>query len=297
MNINNHSIIKKCIEKQLDLGNKNFVIFPFGDMGMLTQDILRRCYGIKESFIIDNNLCKFNDDIKNISYLNEVDCTKYTFLLATTNSDIHLDLIRTISKYVPSKNIINVIPVSPYAKIVTDCGKYSYGSLCKHPLVEAVGAFSCFASGVDVLKNHAMEYISTHPFLYYGSDNNSIYPTYNECKHREWYFPDVTPLGINQFERIRIGNDVWLGKNVLITNSSDIGNGVIGAAGAVITKSVPDYAVVAGVPAKIIRFRYTPDQIEKLNHIAWWDWSDEKIRRCYNDFFIDIETFIDKHYS
>ena len=50
-------------------------------------------------------------------------------------------------------------------------------------------------------------------------------------------------------------------------------------AGAVITKDVPDYAVVAGVPARIIRYRFTPEQIELLNQIAWWDWPDEKIAR------------------
>jgi Acetyltransferase (isoleucine patch superfamily) len=83
-----------------------------------------------------------------------------------------------------------------------------------------------------------------------------------------------------------------LGKNVIITNGSNIGNGVIAAACAVITKDVPDYAVVAGIPARIMKYRYSSAQIDKLNKIAWWDWSDETIRLCYNDFYEDIETFI-----
>ena len=96
-------------------------------------------------------------------------------------------------------------------------------------------------------------------------------------------------------ERITIGNDVWLGRNVIITNGSNIGNGVIAGAGAVITKDVPDYAIVAGVPARILRFRFEPDQIESLNKIKWWDWSDDKIRENYDDFYLPVDEFIRKH--
>ncbi len=63
----------------------------------------------------------------------------------------------------------------------------------------------------------------------------------------------------------------------------------------VVKKDVPDYAVVAGVPARIIRYRYLPHQIKALNKIAWWDWTDEKIRECYDDFFENVDVFIKKH--
>ena len=112
-----------------------------------------------------------------------------------------------------------------------------------------------------------------------------------------FYLPDFNPKRKNyKFEKINIGNDVWLGRNVIITNSSNIGNGVIAGAGAVITKDVPDYAVVVGVPARIIRYRYTREQIEALNKIAWWNWPDEKIRECYDDFYLSVGEFIDKHF-
>ena len=90
-------------------------------------------------------------------------------------------------------------------------------------------------------------------------------------------------------------NVFWLGRNVIITNGANIGNGVIAGAGAIITKDVPDYAVVLGVPARIVRYRYTKEQIEKLNKIAWWNWSDEVIRKRYNDFFIKIDEIIEKY--
>lgn len=100
---------------------------------------------------------------------------------------------------------------------------------------------------------------------------------------------------IKKQRRMTIGNDVWLGRNVIITNSSNIGNGVIAAAGAVITKDVPDYAVVAGVPARIIKYRYTPNQIEALNKIEWWNWTDDEIRERYSDLYLPVDEFIRKY--
>ena len=96
-------------------------------------------------------------------------------------------------------------------------------------------------------------------------------------------------------QRITIGNDVWLGSNVLVANNSNIGNGVIAGAGTIITKDVPDYAIVVGSPARIVRYRYSDKQIEELNRICWWDWDDEIIRERYMDFFIDIDRFIEKY--
>ena len=91
-------------------------------------------------------------------------------------------------------------------------------------------------------------------------------------------------------ERSKIGNDVWLGRNVIICNGAKIGDGVIGCAGAVITKDMPDYAIVGVVPAKIIRYRYLPSQIAMLKSIEWWNWSDEKIASKYEEFQ-DIDLF------
>ena len=162
-----------------------------------------------------------------------------------------------------------------------------------------MGAFCSFAIGSDVVENHVIDYVSTHPFLYADSEvNKTFWYHYDDHKEAAWYFPGVKPKGIvKKLSRIIIGNDVWLGRNVIITNGANIGNGVIAGAGAIITKDVPDYAVVLGVPARIVRYRYTKEQIEKLNKIAWWDWPDEVIRKRYNDFFIRIDEFIEKYES
>ena len=68
---------------------------------------------------------------------------------------------------------------------------------------------------------------------------------------------------------------------------------MIAGAGAVITSDVPDYAIVVGVPAKIIRFRFDEEQIKSLNKIQWWNWSDKKIAERVQDFY-DIDAFIQK---
>lgn len=92
---------------------------------------------------------------------------------------------------------------------------------------------------------------------------------------------------------IRIGNDVWIGRNVLVLPGVDIGDGVIVGAGSVVTKDVPAYAVVAGNPARVRRYRFDKEQIKKLLKIKWWDWETDKLTKAQQDnHFNDIEQFL-----
>lgn len=294
--ITRYQKIKSKIESVIRSGNRNnFLIYPFGEYGVLTKQILNYCYGVKEAYIIDNMLSEFNKDIKNLRFCESLDCTNFTVLFTCSNQDIRGEAMDSLLQYFEKKNIVDVFAAGE--TIFTDCGKYSYGPLCDHIYVESVGAFCSFAEGTDVVPNHPVRYISTSPFLYAGSEKDRTYSRkYEEYKNENWYFADVIPKGMpDKTKRVKIKNDVWLGKNVIITNGAEIGNGVIAGAGAVITKDVPDYAVVAGVPAKIIRYRYEKEQIKSLNRIAWWDWPDEKIRASFYDFYLDIQDFIEKH--
>lgn len=95
---------------------------------------------------------------------------------------------------------------------------------------------------------------------------------------------------------IIIQNDVWIGAKSTILSGITIHNGAIVAAGSVVTKDVPAYAIVAGNPAKIVKYRFTEKQIEDLLKISWWDWEEQRVRENALTMWSDnIEEFINKH--
>lgn len=284
--------IKGPLEAVIKQG-KHLAIFPYGEMGLQVETILEKMYGVQPAYIFDNHLCQYQERIRPLKDLADLETSDLQIILASFNGVIYQELKRALTAYVDASQLVEF---SRMQRITTKCGKHSYGPLCHHWLVDEVGAFCSFAYGSDVLENHATKYISTSPFIYYDQANNPLHTSYDSNQGCPWYVAGIKPQGyVDKLQKISIGNDVWLGHNVLITNSASIGNGVIAAAGSVITKDVPDYAVVAGAPARVIRYRYSPEQIAALNRIAWWRWSDDKIRTHYNDFFLPIEQFIAKH--
>ncbi len=278
----NYTIIRDKIKNLIDMGVKKFVIFPFGEEGMMTKKILNECFGIEEQFIVDNGLTKYNSKIKSSDFL-------MTFLEKEESSDIYVLFTSynvSLKKFL--KNVEHVVPLmqcneDEEAISRFKIGRYSYGPLAMPNFrIESVGAFCSFAKGTDVVWNHQLDMVTNHDFIY----ESVICPEITEQRYCHADFN----------KKCIIGNDVWLGQNVILTNGVRIGNGVRAAAGAVITKDVPDYAIVGGIPAKIIKYRFNPEQIEKLNKIAWWNWPIEKIRDCYDDF-VDIDIFLEKHYK
>lgn len=298
MTIENY--IRSCIEQQLDNNKTKFIIFPFGDIGTKFDSILKNMYGISADYIIDNHLCRYNPRIKPLSFLEEIDCSEYTVFLAATNDKIYKQLYTGLQKYVSCGNIAELdFMREKFGVGHTTCvGRYSYGPICRnHELIESIGSFCSFAHGVEVVSNHEMKFLTTHPMLYAGKACPAGWEReYRDYKNEPHYFEGVEPRDVvSKNKRSIIGHDVWLGRNVIITNGARIGNGVVAGAGAVITKDVPDYAVVAGVPARIIRYRYTPEQIDALNKIQWWNWTDDEIRDRYDDFYLPITDFIKKY--
>lgn len=129
-----------------------------------------------------------------------------------------------------------------------------------------IGKFCSIACGAKFLfnsANHTMSSLSTYPF-----------PLFYE----EWGISkkDVTKSWDNK-GNIIIGHDVWIGFEAIILAGVTIGNGAIIGARSVVTKDVPPYTIVAGVPARIVRKRFNEDVIVKLLEIKWWNWSKEKI--------------------
>ena len=78
---------------------------------------------------------------------------------------------------------------------------------------------------------------------------------------------------------VNIGHDVWIGSNSTVLGGVNIGNGAVIGAGAVVTKDVPPYAVVGGVPARIIKYRFDDEKITSIEKMQWWDLSDDKLRQ------------------
>jgi len=94
---------------------------------------------------------------------------------------------------------------------------------------------------------------------------------------------------------IVIENDVWIGAKSTIMSGIKISNGAVIAAGSTVTKDVPPYAIVAGNPGKIVKYRFYKDQIDKLLKIAWWDWDEDKIKENAMLMWSDnIDEFIEK---
>lgn len=150
-----------------------------------------------------------------------------------------------------------------------EVGEYSYGG-CFEPGALAparVGRYCSFAGGVWVIKrNHPLDRRSTHPFFF-----NSSFGYIREEKISK--------------EVLEVGNDVWVGHNVLIMpNVKSIGDGVAIGAGAVVTKDVPDYAVVVGNPARVIKYRFTEKIRHEIKESKWWDKSIEELQKNLDDF-------------
>lgn len=126
-----------------------------------------------------------------------------------------------------------------------------------------IGRFCQFAHGVRFITasaNHALDGLSTYPFGVFDPDGMAA-------------FRD----GFSGLPDTQVGHDVWIGHGALILPGAVLGNGVIVGAGAVVSGGVPDYAVVAGNPARLIRMRFGAQDVARLNRIAWWDWPPQRI--------------------
>lgn len=126
-------------------------------------------------------------------------------------------------------------------------------------------SIACGAKFMFTCGNHRMASLSTYPFPLF---------------HEEWGLnsSDITDAWDNKGD-IAIGNDVWIGYEAVIMQGVHIGDGAIIGTRAVVTKDVPPYTVVGGVPAKEIRKCFSEDIISKLINLKWWNWDDEKVQK------------------
>ena len=99
---------------------------------------------------------------------------------------------------------------------------------------------------------------------------------------------------IEEFEDVYLGNDVFVGENVTILSGVKVGNGAVIGAGAVVTKDVPAYAIVGGVPALLIRYRFLQEQINAFERIQWWNFEDDQLKNVERMFY-DVDEFIKEY--
>lgn len=99
---------------------------------------------------------------------------------------------------------------------------------------------------------------------------------------------------IEERKEITIGNDVFIGANVTVLDGCNIGDGAVIGAGAVVSKDIPPYAIAVGCPIKIIRYRFSDDNIKKLLQIKWWNFDNEKIQDV-EKYFFDLDFFLNKY--
>ena len=166
-----------------------------------------------------------------------------------------------------------------------ELGDYSYCDRLCDLANTTVGRFSNIASLVRIgATDHPLDRASLHHFMYRSTK----------------YWPDV-PDDAEWFARRRsrrtmIGHDTWIGHAAQVKPGVVVGNGSVIASGAIVTKDVPPYAIVAGVPARVIRFRQLPEMVARLERLAWWAWTHDQLRERLDDFrHLPTGEFLDRY--
>jgi phosphonate metabolism protein (transferase hexapeptide repeat family) len=164
-------------------------------------------------------------------------------------------------------------------------GDYSYcDRVCDLANAE-IGKFANIASFVRVgATDHPLDRASLHHFLYRSASYWE-----NAPDDTDWFAQRRTRVA-------RIGHDTWIGHNAQVKPEVTVGHGAVIAAGSVVTHDVAPYMIVAGVPARPLRARLSPDLAERMMALAWWDWDHARLRESLDDFrALSAAEFIEKH--
>lgn len=152
-----------------------------------------------------------------------------------------------------------------------------------------IGKYCCLASHIRVVagRHPSDTFVSVHP-AFFAKSNVTGCSYVGEDKFEELLYADEEKRYF-----VCIGNDVWIGEGVQILQGVTVGDGAILAAGAVVTKDVPPYAVVAGVPARMLKYRFAPEEIDFLTKLCWWNQEEQWIRE-HAGSFVQVGRLMDE---
>ena len=149
----------------------------------------------------------------------------------------------------------------------------------------SIGKFCSIASHVRINPgDHPMERASQSHF------------TYRASSYFEGASDEADLFARRRSKLVTIGHDVWIGHGAIILSGRTIGTGAVIGAGAIVTKDVPDYSIVVGNPARVLRMRFSESAITALRNLQWWDWPHDKLRVALEDFrSLPVDEFCDKY--
>jgi phosphonate metabolism protein (transferase hexapeptide repeat family) len=166
-----------------------------------------------------------------------------------------------------------------------ELGDYSYVERQAEVIYARIGKFCCIASNTRVnALEHPLERVSQHKMTYRANEYFLGAKLDGEFREKR------------QGKSVETGNDVWIGHGAIIKPGVKIGHGGVVAAGAIVTRDVPAYAIVAGVPAKFMRWRFEPKISARIITLAWWDWEHDRLAGVVEDMrLLSAEAFLEKY--
>lgn len=227
---------------------------------------------------LKTHISSLDEDIKNLKWPQRHRAAHHNAILKNLGSAAVDASIFNEAQFEHPVNIMHQVTVYNDVKI----GRWSYvnvGSVV-YPNVQ-IGRFCSIARYCEIgLSSKNMKTLTTHDFIY----NKGLFPRHEEYAN----FPRIQNTEIRHKE-VKIGNDVWIGAKAIIMGGITIGNGSVIGAGSVVTKDIPPYSIAAGCPAKVIKKRFTEEQIEALEELQWWELELEHIQQLD---FEDIDNTI-----